>query len=136
MYRPPAIFSGMPLLLLSIFLAVVTTVICQQTPWRPNSGSDQFAPLQLLQQNWPGMSPVAMQSNSNMLTRPNALSTGKRFGGFGGKLRLLSTLMGGLRNSGLEASIAGEVLQRLIKTVLRDVLVPYKQNVFGGFQSL
>ncbi|CAL1279290.1 unnamed protein product [Larinioides sclopetarius] len=47
-----------------------------------------------------------------------------------GKLRILTTLFSGLRNTGLEETIAGEIIQRLIKVVLKDIIVPFKSGLF------
>ncbi|GIX83055.1 uncharacterized protein CDAR_41591 [Caerostris darwini] len=48
-----------------------------------------------------------------------------------GRLKLLSTLLNGMRNTGLEETIAGEIIQRLVKTALKDIIVPFKRQLFS-----
>ncbi|GBN12432.1 hypothetical protein AVEN_5003-1 [Araneus ventricosus] len=47
-----------------------------------------------------------------------------------GKVRLLTVLFSGLKNTGLEETIAGEIIQRLIKTLLKDIIVPFNRRLF------
>ncbi|GFY53968.1 hypothetical protein TNIN_126651 [Trichonephila inaurata madagascariensis] len=72
---------------------------------------------------------TSFSSSMNRDTRisPKTVSSS---GSGSGKLKLLSTLFNGMRNTGLEETLLGEILQRLIKTALKDIIVPFKRELF------
>ncbi|GFS53075.1 hypothetical protein NPIL_78051 [Nephila pilipes] len=43
---------------------------------------------------------------------------------------VLSTLFNGMKNTGLEERLVGEILQRIFKTALKDIFVPFKNELF------
>lgn len=109
------------------------------TQWNPSTAQSWMNPAA----NQPWRNPMVPQRNSgpsqSLSTIPsmNRNNQDLRFGstettGFAGvgKLRVLSTLFTGLRNTGLEETIAGEIIQRLMKTMLKDIIVPFKSELF------
>ncbi|KAG8191471.1 hypothetical protein JTE90_020720 [Oedothorax gibbosus] len=50
-----------------------------------------------------------------------------------GKLRLLSTLWKGMKTTGLQETVAGEVLQSFLRAALKDIIVPFKSELFSSF---
>ena len=121
----PAVFrSSFAYIVIFSFLA---SEVFSQATWSQSSSNRapvQFSPLPLMYQNMQRPQGQAKKSSSKS-ELPRA----------GGQLRVLTTLFGGLRNSGLESTIAGEILQRLIKTALRDILVPFKRDTFSPLFS-
>ncbi|GBN23672.1 hypothetical protein AVEN_47790-1, partial [Araneus ventricosus] len=71
--------------------------------------------------------PSSNNKNSQDFRVRSSATTG--FSGLG-KVRLLTVLFSGLKNTGLEETIAGEIIQRLIKTLLKDIIVPFKRKLF------
>ncbi|KFM82887.1 hypothetical protein X975_13321, partial [Stegodyphus mimosarum] len=86
----------------------------------------------VLNNNPSSFNSALLYSQMNMNNFPGQSSMTQMFGSGSRRLSVLSTLFNGLRNSGLEQTIAGEVLQRLIKTTLKDILVPFKSNAFSS----
>lgn len=50
-----------------------------------------------------------------------------------GKFRLLSTLWKGMRSTGVQGTIAGEILQSFLRAALKDIIVPFKSELFSSF---
>lgn len=133
MDRTPAIFPSA--FACVVIISILVTEVCSQATWSqttPNRMPVQFSPLPLMYQNMQQMSQRPQGSTKKQSSAQDALSGFPRASG---KLRVLTTLFGGLRNSGLESTIAGEILQRLIKTALKDVLVPFKRETFSPLFS-
>lgn len=122
-----------------VIAVLISTVLGQEITWsqiNPAQMPVQFTPLPMMYQNWQSLNPSAQAQflPKQGLSKSGGDSLGS-MPAIGGKLRLLSTLFGGLRNSGLESTIAGEIIQRLIKTALRDIVVPFKRDVFSPLMS-
>ncbi|GFQ92685.1 uncharacterized protein TNCT_548141 [Trichonephila clavata] len=64
--------------------------------------------------------------NQDIRISPKTVSSSRS-----GKLKLLSTLFNGMKNTGLEERLIGEIFQRLIKTALKDIIVPFKRELFS-----
>lgn len=50
-----------------------------------------------------------------------------------GKFRLLSTLWTGMRGTGVQGTVAGEILQSFLRAALKDIIVPFKSELFSSF---
>lgn len=131
MDRTPSIFPSA--FACVVIISILVTEVCSQVTWSqttPNRMPVQFSPLPLMYQNMQQMSQFT-RPQSSAKTQSSSQDLLSAFPRASGKLRVLTTLFGGLRNSGLESTIAGEILQRLIKTALRDILVPFKRETFS-----
>ncbi|KAF8773226.1 hypothetical protein HNY73_015904 [Argiope bruennichi] len=78
---------------------------------------------------WQSGSNFQSPANQNNQDFRVSSSVARSFSGLG-KLRILNVFFSGLRNTGLEETIAGEIIQRLIKALLKDIVVPWKKQLF------